>query len=109
MQRTEQHVRNADDGLARLGMADSALTSGATTTERVPAGLDDAYNTEGRAALAAQIETLRDGSVSVATTRCLDRPLFAGNKGIADAFDRTTGRAGTRAAPALEQQADRPS
>lgn len=96
MKRAEQYVSNAEDGLARLGTADAALTDGLDMAGRarvlVLQGLDDANNTEGRAALAAEIKALRDGLVGVANTRYLDRPLFAGNKLTPDAFDRTTGQ-----------------
>ncbi len=95
IRRTEQYVRNADDGLSRLGTADAALTEGLemSRTARGLAlqGMNDANNVEGRAALAAQVTKLRDGLIGVANTRYLDRPLFAGNKVTADAFDAATG------------------
>ena len=96
IRRTEQYVRNADDGLARLGTADAALTTGLDLTRRVREltlqGLNDTNSVEGRAALAAEITTLRDGLIGVANTRYLDRPLFAGNSLVADAYDATSGR-----------------
>ena len=96
IKRAEQYVSNAEDGLARLGTADAALTDALDLLGRarvlVLQGLDDASNAEGRAALAAEIKALRDGLVGVANTRYLDRPLFAGNKLTPDAFDRATGQ-----------------
>ena len=93
---TQQYVRNADDGLARLGTADAALTDGLDMVGRarvlVLQGLDDTNNGQGRAALAGEIRTLRDGLIGVANTRYLDRPVFAGNKLTPDAFDRVTGQ-----------------
>ena len=42
--------------------------------------MNDDMNAEGRAALAAEIENLRDGLLGVANTRYLDRPVFGGNQ-----------------------------
>lgn len=95
IRRTEQYVRNADDGLARLGTADSALTTGLELTRRAREltlqGMNDTNNAEGRAALASEIKSLRDGLLGVANTRYLDRPLFAGNSVAPDAYDTTSG------------------
>ena len=95
IRRTEQYVRNADDGLARLGTADAALTTGLDLTRRVREltlqGMNATNNDEARAALAAEISALRDGLIGVANTRYLDRPLFAGNSLTPDAYDATTG------------------
>ena len=96
IRRTEQHVRNADDGLAMLGTADAALTDSLKMTGRarelVLQGLNDANNAEGRKALATELRSLRDGLVAVANTRYLDRPVFGGNTVARDAYDRVTGR-----------------
>ena len=90
IRRTEQYVRNADDGLAQLGAADAALTDGLGITRRVRdlvlTGMNDTTGPEGRAALAGEIENLRDGLVGVANTRYLDRPVFGGTTPAADAF-----------------------
>jgi flagellar hook-associated protein 3 FlgL len=90
IRRTEQYVRNADDGLAQLGAADAALTDGLALTRRVRdlvlTGMNDTTGPEGRAALAGEIENLRDGLVAVANTRYLDRPVFGGTTAAADAF-----------------------
>ena len=95
IRRTEQYVRNAEDGLARLGTADAALTTGLDLTRRAREltlqGMNDTNSAEGRAALAAEITALRDGLLGVANTRYLDRPLFAGNSVQADAYDAATG------------------
>jgi flagellar hook-associated protein 3 FlgL len=95
IRRTEQHVRNADDGLAMLGAADAALTDSLKMTGRarelVLQGLNGANNVEGRKALATELRSLRDGLVAVANARYLDRPVFSGNAAVADAFDRATG------------------
>ena len=90
IRRTEQYVRNADDGLAMLGTTDAALTTSLDRTARarelVLQGLNDTNNDEGRAALATELRTLRDGLVSIANTRYLDRAVFAGNSASANAF-----------------------
>jgi flagellar hook-associated protein 3 FlgL len=95
IRRTEQHVRNASDGLAMLGTADAALTDSLKMTGRarelVLQGLNDANNVEGRKALATELRSLRDGLVAVANTRYLGRPIFGGNTVAPDAFDRQTG------------------
>ena len=93
IRRTEQYVRNADDGLAALGLADEALSDGLDMTRSarglVLQGMNDTVNAEGRAALAAEIRSLRDGLVGVANTRYLDRPVFGGNSAAADAYSGT--------------------
>ena len=95
IRRTEQYVRNADDGLAMLGTADAALTDSLNMTRRVREltlqGLNDTLAHESKLALAAEIRTLRDGLIGVANTRYLDRPVFGGNTKSDDAFDRVTG------------------
>ena len=95
IRRTEQYVRNIDDGLALLGTADTALTKSLDLTRRARElalqGINDSSNPSGRQALAAEIRTLRDGLVGVANTRYLDRPVFGGNSSSPDAYDVTTG------------------
>ena len=95
IRRTEQYVRNADDGLALLATADNALTTGMNMTRRarelVLGGKNDTMNAEGRRASANEIRTIRDGLLAVANTRYLDRPVFGGNSRSADAYDSTTG------------------
>ncbi len=95
IRRTEQYVRNIDDGLSLLGTTDAALTRAVDLTQRarelVVQGISDANNEQGRKALAAEIRTLRDGVISMANTRYLDRPVFAGNASSSSAFDEATG------------------
>ena len=95
IRRTEQYVRNADDGLAMLGIADSALTSSLNLTGRVReltlAGMNDTMDHEAKQALAAEIRSLRDGLIGFANTRYLDRPVFGGNTRSDNAFDSVTG------------------
>ena len=98
IRRTEQYVRNADDGLAQLDVADAALTDGLALTRRVRdltlTGMNDTVGAEGRAALASEIEALRDGLVGVANTRYLDRPVFGGNTSAPDAYTAAGSYAG---------------
>ena len=95
IRRTEQYVRNADDGMALLGTADAALTDGLAMTRRVRelvlGGMNSTVAADGRAAIAAELRTLREGLLGVANTRYLDRPVFGGNTLGANAFDPTTG------------------
>lgn len=91
IRRTEQHIRNADDGLARLGATDAALTDSLNLTHRarelVLQGMNDSVNAQGREALATELATLRDSLLGVANTRYLDRPIFGGNSLAPDAYD----------------------
>ena len=95
IRRTEQYVRNADDGLALLGTADSALTEGLGMTRRVRelvlGGMNATVAADGRNAVAAELRTLREGLLGVANTRYLDRPVFGGNTRGSSAFDPTSG------------------
>jgi flagellar hook-associated protein 3 FlgL len=95
IRRTEQYVRNADDGLAMLATADNALTDSLNMTRRARdltlTGLNDTIGKESRLAIAAEIRTLRDGLIGVANTRYLDRPVFGGNTRSEHAFDPTSG------------------
>jgi flagellar hook-associated protein 3 FlgL len=95
IRRTEQHVRNADDGLAMLATADAALTDALKLTGRAREltilGMNDTMPHEARLALAAEIRSLRDGLIGFANTRYLDRPVFGGNTRSDNAFDSVTG------------------
>ena len=83
IRRTDQYSRNAADGLAWLGTADSALTNSMDMTRRARSlilqGMNDTNNREGRLAIAEELDSLRAGLLDVANTRYLDRPVFAGN------------------------------
>jgi flagellar hook-associated protein 3 FlgL len=92
IRRNEQYVRNSDDGMAWLGTADSVLTSSLDMARRARdltlQGNNDTIAKESRLALAAEIETLRDGLIGVANTTYLNRPIFAGNNDTAVAYDK---------------------
>ena len=95
IRRTEQYVRNADDGIAMLATADAALTDSLKLTGRAReltlAGMNDTMDREAKQALAAEIRSLRDGLIGFANTRYLDRPVFGGNTRSDNAFDSVTG------------------
>jgi flagellar hook-associated protein 3 FlgL len=82
LRRTEQHIRNADDGLGLLATADTALTGSLDMTRRVRdltlRAINGSVNAVGREAIAAEIDTIREGLVGVANLRYLDRPVFGG-------------------------------
>ncbi|MCW2613098.1 MAG: Flagellar hook-associated protein FlgL [Frankiales bacterium] len=90
LRRTEQYSRNAADGLAWLGTADAALTGGLELTRRAKEltlqGINATGNTQGRLALAAEIDSLRAGLLDIANTSYLDRPVFAGTAAVAVAY-----------------------
>lgn len=90
LRRTEQYVRNADDGLAMLGAADTALTSSLDMTRRVRdltlQAMNGSVNAVGREAIASEIDTLREGLVGVANARYLDRPVFGGTTAGQNAY-----------------------
>jgi flagellar hook-associated protein 3 FlgL len=91
IRRNEQMSRNASDGLAWLGQADTALSDGLTLTRRVRdlvlQGVNAATDQAGRNAIAAEIEGIRDGMLGLANTTYLGRPVFAGNAGTTSAYD----------------------
>ena len=90
LSRTEQYIRNADDGLALLGVTDSALSGSLDLTRRVREltlqGMNGSVNAQGREAIAVEIDGLRDGLLALANTRYLDRPVFGGNTGGTTAY-----------------------
>ena len=95
LSRTEQYIRNADDGLALLNAADSALSGSLELTRRVREltlqGMNGSVNAQGREALAVEIDGLRDGLLALANTRLLDRPVFGGNTGGTAAYSTPAG------------------
>ena len=90
IRRTEQYVRNADDGLALLGTTDAALTDSLSMTRRARdltlPGMNDSMSAQGREAIAAEIDTLREGLIGMANTRYLNRPIFGGNTNSDSAY-----------------------
>lgn len=90
-QRTQQYSRNIDDGLGWLNTADSALTQTTTYIGRVRqlvvAGANGTNGTEERAAMADEVDQLRQGLIQIGNTQYAGRPIFAGTVTGAVAFD----------------------
>jgi len=101
LDRLTQLDRNADDGKARLGTADNALTDGLAilreARDAVLQGANGSLSATDREALAAQVDGLRSSLLAVANTRYLQQPVFAGTAGASAAYDASgayTGDAG---------------
>lgn len=78
-----QYIRNAGDGVARLGTADSVLTSMMDSVRRardltLQGASTGAMGQQAREALAMEVDQLRDGLLSQANTTHLGMPLFGG-------------------------------
>jgi flagellar hook-associated protein 3 FlgL len=91
LRRSDQLGRNGDDGLGWLGQADNSLTSGLDAVRRARdltlQGSNAAMGANEREALALEVESIRDGLLSVANTTYLDQPIFAGTAAPTAAFD----------------------
>jgi flagellar hook-associated protein 3 FlgL len=91
LSRYEQLDRNGQDGLARLGTADHALTDGLSVLrearDAVLQGANGALSQNDREALAGQVDGLRQSLLAVANTNYLQQPVFAGTSGSAQAYD----------------------
>jgi len=92
-QQTQQYTRNIDDGLARLGNADSALTQAGSMIDRVReltlSGINGAVGVDERSALADEVDQLRQGLIQLGNTQYGGKPLFAGTMdGTTVAFDQ---------------------
>jgi flagellar hook-associated protein 3 FlgL len=90
IRRNEQFTRNANDGLNWLGIADETVTNLMTTVGRVRElvirGKNGSMGASERANIAAEVETLKDTLVGMANVRYLDRPIFAGNQQVENAY-----------------------
>ncbi len=91
----EQLGRNIDDGLNTLGAADRTFTSMSPLLLRVRqlvvSGLNGANGPSERAAMATEVDQLKDGLIALANTQYLGRPIFAGTQDVSAAYDTTTG------------------
>jgi flagellar hook-associated protein 3 FlgL len=89
---TEQHARNADDGLGWLNTLQSTLDSSSTLVNRVrdltvqalSAGSNDVQSNN---AIATEVAQIKESLVGYANTRYLDRPIFGGATVGPVAFD----------------------
>jgi flagellar hook-associated protein 3 FlgL len=80
----KQYARNADDGAAWLGTADTALSSVTTQVQRardlVLTGMSDGSGSspDAREALAAEMDQIQASTIGVANASYLNRPVFGG-------------------------------
>jgi flagellar hook-associated protein 3 FlgL len=92
MATVSQYGRNAADGVAWLGAADSALQSTTKQVQQVRdlvlqgASAGAAGSPEARESLAAEIDNIRKSVIAVANTRYLDRPIFGGTTAGTNAY-----------------------
>lgn len=93
LRRGEQLVRNANDGIGWLATADTTLTQGLEALGRVRElalrGRNAAMGDEDRAAIATEVEGLRDHLLALANTTYLGRPIFSGTSAAPAAYDAT--------------------
>jgi len=91
----EQYLRNIDHVTGRLSVADNALTQLSdrvrAVRDQMVASQNGALSTDGRAALAADITSIRSEIVSIYNTTYLDRPVFGGTVQGQQAVDPATG------------------
>ncbi len=89
----EQVARNIDDGLSILGSADTAFTSMSDMVSRVRvlvvSGLNGTNGPDERAAMATEIDQLKEAMIGQANTSYLGRPIFAGTQNVSAAYDPT--------------------
>jgi flagellar hook-associated protein 3 FlgL len=89
----KQYVRNADDGVGWLGMADSTLGNVVDQVQRVREltleGMSNGAggSSDARQAIAAEVDQLHDGAIGLANTRYGDRPIFGGTTAGSAAYD----------------------
>ncbi len=92
----QQYSRNANDGMAWLGTIDTALRTASSQMGRVRdlvlQGMNTGTTTDGsQAALAAEVDNIRESLIGLSNTTYLDRPIFGGNTGGPRAYDGTGG------------------
>src|SRR6185437_5617585 len=80
----QQYSRNADDGMAWLNTADTALTSAVEQVNRakelVLSGMSSGSggSQDARDAIALEMDNIRESVLNLANTQYLDRPVFGG-------------------------------
>jgi len=91
----DQYLRNIDHVAGRLSVTDNALTQLSdrlrSVRDQMVASQNGALSTDGRAALAADITSVRNEVMSIYNTTYLDRPVFGGTVQGRQAVDPTTG------------------
>ena len=88
----QQYARNAADGAAWLNQADQTLQSSVNQVRRarelaLQGASSGSMSTQGREALAAEVDQLREGLIATANSTYLDRPIFGGVTAGSQAFD----------------------
>lgn len=100
IRRSDQFMRNANDGLNWLGMADNTLTSMLSVAGRVKElviqGMNGSTDAIQRGNIAEEIDTLHATLVGQANAKYLDRPIFAGNSDQISAYDQSGGFVGSK-------------
>lgn len=90
---TQQHVRNAQNGLGWLDVTDTTLQGMADNLRRVNElalqGANASITGTTSAALATEVAQIREGLLAQANTTYLDRPIFGGVTAGNQAFDAT--------------------
>jgi flagellar hook-associated protein 3 FlgL len=89
----DQYLRNIDQVNGRLSVTDSTLTTLSdrirAVRETMVASRNGALSTDSRAALAKQVDSLREEITSLYDTTYLDRPIFGGSVQGQAALDAT--------------------
>ncbi|NJC74187.1 flagellar hook-associated protein 3 [Planosporangium thailandense] len=91
----DQYSRNADDALGWLGTIDTSVSSIISQVQQARqltlTGMSNGAggSTDARAALAAQVDQIRQSVIGVANTKYLDRPVFGGTTAGSAAFTST--------------------
>jgi flagellar hook-associated protein 3 FlgL len=97
----QQYKRNADDGIAWLNAADSALQGVDEKVTRVRSlvlqGMSAGNGQASRDALAAEIREISEAIRTEANTSYLNRPVFGGTGGSTEAFPKAGGFTGDSA------------
>ena len=93
IRRSEQLKRNADDAQGWLDSTDRALTSGIGVLNRarelVLQGNNGSMGVADRAAIAAEVDGLRQSLLAIGNTTYLGRPVFSGTATGPQAYDAT--------------------
>ena len=88
---TQQHVRNAQNGLGWLDVTDTTLSGMADNLRRVSElalqGANASITGTTSGALATEVAQIREGLLAQANTTYLDRPIFGGVTAGSEAFD----------------------
>jgi flagellar hook-associated protein 3 FlgL len=92
----QQYTRNAENGLGWLGQIDDTLTSMLDGVRRardlaLQGASTGSVGDQARAALATEVEQLREALLAQANTRYLGRPVFGGTTAGKVAYDTSTG------------------